>query len=128
MKELRTQILEQLKGIDHCITDDTPIPGWWETSKGAEFGAEVIRKINRIFDLTERSITLDELGVEIVYFYMREDVEEPRDVDQALSRVGDRMEMCTIESGLDLAFIPDAIAHQCPQFDADRIVVFKVLK
>ena len=39
----RTRILALLDGITETETESSN--GWWETSKGAEFGASVVKKI-----------------------------------------------------------------------------------
>jgi hypothetical protein len=47
MNELLIKIEEILKGIDKTEIDAEE--GWWETSTGAEFGAERLRQIRALF-------------------------------------------------------------------------------
>ena len=49
--EMIAAIERILRGIDKTETED--VDGWWETSKGAEFGAQKLREIR---ELIERSI------------------------------------------------------------------------
>ena len=49
--ELIAEVERILRGIDKTGTEY--VDGWWETSKGAEFGAQKLREIR---ELIERSI------------------------------------------------------------------------
>ena len=48
MDELLNRVLEILKGIDEQENDVDG--GWWETSVGAEFGANKIELIKKAFE------------------------------------------------------------------------------
>jgi hypothetical protein len=47
IEELQDNILCLLEGIDK--TEIEQDDGWWETSAGADFGAEILQKINNLF-------------------------------------------------------------------------------
>ena len=51
IEKIKTEIKECLNGIDQdeCDTND----GWWETSKGAEFGA---KKLKEVMDIIEKHL------------------------------------------------------------------------
>jgi hypothetical protein len=46
-EKLKTRIRQELSGIDRTQTERE---GWWETSTGAEFGAERLAAVLRIVD------------------------------------------------------------------------------
>ena len=45
-REIIQAVLEILHGIDQTETESQG--GWWETSKGADFGADVLTKIRAL--------------------------------------------------------------------------------
>lgn len=47
ISEVLASVLTALRGIDKTLHADDE--GWWETLEGAEFGAEVIRKVYAAF-------------------------------------------------------------------------------
>ena len=43
-----TQLRAIVKGIDHEECDDPSDGGWWETSEGAEFGAQKLAELEAL--------------------------------------------------------------------------------
>ena len=48
MKTPIEELHEILKGIDKCETTDSD--GWWETSTGAKFGADMLKQVVNLFE------------------------------------------------------------------------------
>ena len=54
LRRAREEIPKLLDGIDRCEASLVDPPGgWWETSAGERFGAEVLRKIVAILEAKE---------------------------------------------------------------------------